>query len=178
MESIIKKLIAENPSGLFKMEPFLPYVEKYFDNLGFELADMFRIYQSRIIHESGNDWFKLPNKTLETLFNVQEELKGNILIVYIAVTIEKSCYLILCDDAFRTLMKDAQIMQVYQMSFKDKTNQNKAKMILVWHENQIVPATVYGNARFGENNFSIKVCEDPNKELEILGKSNALIYHY
>jgi hypothetical protein len=52
------------------------------------------------------------------------------------------------------------------------------KAILVWHSNQKVPATLYGNVNFGPGNYSILVCQDPNSQLELLGSDKAIIYHF
>ena len=49
--------------------------------------------------------------------------------------------------------------------------------ILVWHENQIVPATVYGKANYSQG-FEVVVCDNPNVELAKLGKDKARIYHF
>ena len=50
--------------------------------------------------------------------------------------------------------------------------------LLVWHELQKIPATVYGKAHFGEGNFTIKVCKNPNREFAQLGPEKAIIYHF
>ncbi len=116
----IKNLIAENPSGLLEMKTPLS-ISEYRDNFGFDLKNIFTIYESKRSHHSGKDWFAFPNKTLETLFNVQEESEGDLLVVYIAETIKNNtvrCHLILSDDAFRMLMKDSHILQVHQMYSK------------------------------------------------------------
>jgi len=116
----IKNLITENPSGLLKMKSSLT-VQEYSDNYGFGLKNVYKIFESKNSHHSGNDWFAFPNKTLETLFTFQEESKGDLLIVYIAETMKNSivnCYLILSDDAFRILMKTSHILKVHQMYSK------------------------------------------------------------
>lgn len=116
----IKSLIAEHPNGLLEMKPSVR-IAQYRDNYGFGFKNIFTIYQSKKIHHSGNDWFAFPNKTMETLFTVQEESEGGLLVVYIAETIKNNtvcCHLILSNDAFRMLMKDSHILQVHQMYSK------------------------------------------------------------
>lgn len=58
------------------------------------------------------------------------------------------------------------------------TANTSQKIILVWNELQKVPATIYGNAHFGEGKFRIQACKNPNIELAQLGKENAVIYHF
>jgi hypothetical protein len=116
----IKSLILQNPSGLLEMKSSLSITE-YRDNFGFRLKNTFTIYESKRSHNSENDWFAFPSKTIETLFTVQEESKGDLLVVYIAETIKHNtvrCHLILSDDAFKMLMKDSHILKVHQMYSK------------------------------------------------------------
>ena len=42
--------------------------------------------------------------------------------------------------------------------------------IIVWHKNQKIAATVYGNAYYGKNKFKIRVSKDPNKALKKIGQ--------
>lgn len=51
-------------------------------------------------------------------------------------------------------------------------------ILLVWHNSQRVPATVYGKAHYGLGHFNIEVCADPNERLKELGGSRATIYHF
>jgi len=55
---------------------------------------------------------------------------------------------------------------------------SRGLVMLVWHENQTVPASCYGDYHFGKGNYSVHVCENPNVELAILGKDRAMIYHF
>lgn len=117
MKTNIKNLISENPSGLLEMKSPLS-ISEYRDQYGFGLKNVFTIYQSKKSHHSEKDWFAFPNKTLETLFTVQEQSEGNLLVVYIAEVIKGNkvyCYLILNDNAFKDLMKNSCILQVHQM---------------------------------------------------------------
>ena len=54
----------------------------------------------------------------------------------------------------------------------------RKKIILVWRENQKVPAKLYGNAHFGKLGYKIIVCKNPNVELKKFGSKRALIYHF
>ncbi len=122
MKTSIKNLIAENPSGLLEMKSSLS-IPEYRDNYGFGLKNIFTIYESKRSHNSGNDWFAFPNKTLENLFDVQEESSGNLLIVYIVETIKEGrvyCNLVLTDEAFKGILNDRtqHILQVHQMYSK------------------------------------------------------------
>lgn len=51
--------------------------------------------------------------------------------------------------------------------------------LLVWHESQRVPATVYGKAHAGDGNFTIKVC--PTREAIDAARAaspSAIVYHF
>ncbi len=122
MKASIKNLIAKNPSGLLEMKSPLS-IPEYLDNYGFGLENIFTIYESQKSHHSGNDWFAFPGKTIETLFNVQEESEGDLLIVFIVETIKEGrvyCHLVLTDEAFRGILNDRtqHIFQVHQMYSK------------------------------------------------------------
>jgi hypothetical protein len=56
--------------------------------------------------------------------------------------------------------------------------ENKKMVILVWDATQRVPATCYGDYRFGPGNYKIRVCKNPNNDLKKLGEKRALIYHF
>jgi hypothetical protein len=119
MKASVKNLIAENPNGLFEMKRSLS-IREYRDNYGFGLKNIFTIYESKKSHHSGNDWFAFPSKTVETLFTVQEESEGDILVVFIVETIKEGrvyCHLVLTDEAFRGILNDGtqHILQVHQM---------------------------------------------------------------
>jgi len=119
MKTSIKNLIAENPSGLLEMKPLLS-IPEYRDNYGFGLKNTFTIYESKRSHYSGNEWFAFPNKAIETLFTVQEESEGDLLVVFIVETIKEGrvyCHLVLTDEAFKGILNDKtqHILQVHQM---------------------------------------------------------------
>lgn len=107
-------------------------ISEYRDNFGFGLKNIFTIYESKKSHYSGNDWFAFPDKTLETLFTVQEESKGDLLVVYIVETIKNNrvhCHLILRDEAFKVLRQEARILKIHQMYhtfFKDHLVMNRS----------------------------------------------------
>lgn len=116
----IKNLVTENPSGIKQMKKSLSFAE-YRDNFGFDLKNVFTIFESNTSHHSGKDWFAFPNKTLETLFSVREESEGDLLVVYIVETIKNNqvhCHLILSDEGFKTLMANSRILKVHQMYTK------------------------------------------------------------
>ena len=115
----IKNLIAENPNGLFEMKSPLS-IPEYRDNFGFGLKNVFTVYESARSHHSEKEWFAFPSKTLQTLFTVQEESKGDLLVVYIVETIKNNrvyCNLVLTDEAYKRILKDRtqQILKVHQM---------------------------------------------------------------
>jgi PKD repeat protein len=116
----IKELIAKNPGGLLEMKRSMTILE-YRDNYGFGLKNTFTIYEAKESHISGKEWFASQNKTLETLFNVQEETNGDLLVVYIVETIKNNtvrCHMILSDEAYKNLIKDSHVVKVHQMYSK------------------------------------------------------------
>ena len=133
METSIKNLIAENPSGLLEMKSSLS-IPEYRNNFGFDLKKTFTIFESKRSHNSGNDWFAFPSKTLETLFAVQKESEGDLLVVFIVETIKAErvyCYMVLTDKAFREILNDKsqhvlQTHQMYTKFFKDHVTLNMA----------------------------------------------------
>jgi hypothetical protein len=136
MKANIKNLIAENPSGLLEMKPSLSILE-YRDNSGFDLKNVWTIYESEKWHNKGIDWFAFPNSpnnTLETLFTVREESEGDLLVVYIVETIKEGrvyCHLVLSDEAYKGILdnKTNHVLQVHQMYtkyFKDHIALNMA----------------------------------------------------
>ncbi|MCM2339401.1 MAG: hypothetical protein NDI62_03025 [Burkholderiales bacterium] len=119
MKASIKNLIAQSLNGLLEMKPSLTIAE-YRDGSGFGLKNIFTIYESKQSHNSGNNWFAFPNKTIETLFTIQEESETDLLIVYIVEIIKEDhvyCHLILTDEAFKEILNDKtqHILQVHQM---------------------------------------------------------------
>ncbi len=116
MKASIKNLIASNPSGLLELKPALT-IDEYRDNYGFGLEKTFTIYESKRSHHSRKDWFAFSN-TLETLFKVQEESNGDLLVTYIVETMKDGhiyCNLILTDQAFKELRETQHVLKVYQM---------------------------------------------------------------
>ncbi len=128
MKTSIKNLIAENPSGLLEMKPSLS-VSEYMDNYGFRLEKILTIYESGRSHMSRKDWFAFPKSStsLETLFKVQEESEGDLLVVFIVETVKAGriyCHLVLNDEAFREILNDNtqyvfKVHQMYTKYFKD-----------------------------------------------------------
>lgn len=119
MKANISDLIQANPSGLLELQPSLS-IPEYRNNFGFRLKKIFTIYESRISHHPGEDWFAFPNKTLETLFTVQEKSDGDLLVVFVIETIKEDrvhCHLILTDKAFKKILNDKtqHILKVHQM---------------------------------------------------------------
>jgi len=126
MKASIKDLVASCPSGLLKLQPALT-ISDYRENFGFDLKNVYTIYQSKKIHHSNEDWFAFPGKDLNNLFAVCEESAGDLLVVYIVETIkdgEVHCHLVLTDKAYREILNDKschllQVHQMYQRFFKD-----------------------------------------------------------
>ena len=121
MESI-RSLVVENPSGLFELKESLS-IPQYIENFGFGLEKVSTIYESKKIHHSHEDWFAFAGKSLETLFRVQEESEGNLLVLYIVETVKDRrvyCHLILTDEAFKGILNDKSqhVLQVHQMYSK------------------------------------------------------------
>jgi hypothetical protein len=113
----IKELIKQNPDGLLEMKKPLSVLQ-YRENFGFGLKNTFTIYESKEIRLSGKEWFAFPNKTLETLFSVQEESSGDLLGAYVVETVKNNtvrCHLILSDEAYKNLIKDSHVIKVHQM---------------------------------------------------------------
>lgn len=120
MSENIKDLIAANPSGLLELQPAMT-IPAYRENFGFNLKNIFTIYESKEMHHSHKEWFAFPGKTLENLFTVQEESTGDLLVVFLVEALRQGeiyCYLILSDEAYRNLMKTHKILQVHQMYTK------------------------------------------------------------
>ena len=55
----------------------------------------------------------------------------------------------------------------------------KKLILFVWHENQIPPATCYGEAH-AKGNYDIIVSSDPPKDLAKakMNGENAIVYHF
>ncbi|OGZ26956.1 MAG: hypothetical protein A2427_00060 [Candidatus Nealsonbacteria bacterium RIFOXYC1_FULL_40_7] len=66
---------------------------------------------------------------------------------------------------------------VHRLSSRDKYVGGAEVVMLVWNQNQLVPAECYRKANFGGKIVDIAVCEDPNIQKKQLG-NRALIYHF
>lgn len=122
MNASIKDLIAANPSGLLELKSPLSFSE-YRENFGFGLKSVFTIYKSKEISCDYEEWFAFSGKKLDTLFEVCEECKGDLIVVFIVETIKDGkiyCNLILSDDAYRKILDDksCRVLQVHQMFLK------------------------------------------------------------
>ncbi len=107
IKASIVDLIQANPSGLLELKPSLSIAD-YRDNFGFGLKNTFQIYTSKRSNYSDEDWFAF-GKTLKTLFNVQEESDGDLLVVYIIETMKDGrifCHLVLKDEAYKKILND------------------------------------------------------------------------
>ena len=67
--------------------------------------------------------------------------------------------------------------EVFYLGVKDKYKGKADVIILVWHDNQILPAEQYRKAHYSGKVADIAVCEDPNVQKEQIGE-NAIIYHF
>jgi S-adenosylmethionine:tRNA-ribosyltransferase-isomerase (queuine synthetase) len=54
----------------------------------------------------------------------------------------------------------------------------KPKVILVWDKHQVVPATLFGENKYGKGGFDVLVCQNPDTQLKELGVERASIYHF
>ena len=59
--------------------------------------------------------------------------------------------------------------EVYHLDGDDKYEGNADFVILVWHDNRILSADQYRNAKYKEEKVDVVVCENPNKQKEQLG---------
>lgn len=67
--------------------------------------------------------------------------------------------------------------KVYRLNKGDRYEGIADVAMLVWHENQILPAEQYRKANYPDKTVDIAVCEDPNVQKEQLGE-RAIIYHF
>lgn len=119
MKASIKDLVIANPSGLLELKPAMT-IPEYRENFGFNLKNVFTIYESRRVSYKNVDWFAFREKSLENLFEVREESSGDLLVVFIVETIknaEINCHLILSDAAYAEILNDksCQVLKVHQM---------------------------------------------------------------
>ena len=86
MKASIKALIASNPSGLMEMKSPISLTE-YADKYGFNLRNTWKIYESKLTHHSGKDWFAHGKQSRHELVKVQAESVGNLLVVFMVESI-------------------------------------------------------------------------------------------
>lgn len=67
---------------------------------------------------------------------------------------------------------------LYRLGLNNQYQGDADRVILVWHENQILPAEQYRKAHFKNIRVDIAICQDPNIQRDQLGKEKSLIYHY
>ncbi len=68
--------------------------------------------------------------------------------------------------------------KIYRLGLNDQYQGDADRVMLVWHEAQILPAEQYRKAHFKNISVDIAVCQDPNIQRDQLGKEKSLIYHY
>lgn len=66
---------------------------------------------------------------------------------------------------------------VYRLNTNEKYAGEADVVILVWHENQILPAEQYRKTHYPDKMVDIAVCEDPNVQKAQLG-DKTIIYHF
>lgn len=119
--------------GKIELKPSLS-IPEYRNQFGFDLKKAVAIYQSRKLHQSGQDWFAFQKKSLEELFTVQtiQENSKKLQVVFIVETIKTGrvyCHLILSDHAFKEMLNDPsqhilQVHQMYRKFFSDHVLEN------------------------------------------------------
>ncbi len=67
--------------------------------------------------------------------------------------------------------------KVYYLKTNQKYEGDADVVMLVWHENQILPAEQYRKANYPNKRVDIAVCEDPNVQKAQLG-DKTIIYHF
>ena len=67
--------------------------------------------------------------------------------------------------------------KVYHLGKNDIYDGSADVILLVWHENQILPAEQYRKAHYPGQTVDIAVCQDPNAQKSQLG-AKAIIYHF
>lgn len=67
--------------------------------------------------------------------------------------------------------------QVHHLSKDDQYEEQAAAVMLVWHENQILPAEQYRKAHWPNDAVDIAICQDPNVHKAQLG-DRAVIYNF
>ena len=67
--------------------------------------------------------------------------------------------------------------EVYHLNTDNRYEGNADFVILVWHENQILPAEQYRKANYPDKIVDIAVCQDPNAQKTQLG-DKSIIYNF
>jgi len=66
---------------------------------------------------------------------------------------------------------------VYHLAIADEYIGTADHVLLVWHDNQLVPAEQYRKAHFDDETTDAVVCENPNIQKAQIG-DKAIIYHF
>lgn len=67
--------------------------------------------------------------------------------------------------------------QVHHYDENDQADNSADMVMLVWHENQILPAEQYRKAHWPDKTVDIAICQDPNIQKAQLGEK-AIIYNF
>lgn len=67
--------------------------------------------------------------------------------------------------------------KVYHLGKNDIYEGNADFIMLVWHDNQILPAEQYRKVHYPDLTVDIAVCNDPNEQKSQIG-AKAIIYHF
>ncbi len=67
--------------------------------------------------------------------------------------------------------------EVLRMDTGETYSGNAGRVMLVWHEYQVLPAEQYRKAHYANEITDIIICKDPNVQKKQIGEK-AIIYHY
>ncbi|MFH1207854.1 MAG: hypothetical protein V1668_04670 [Patescibacteria group bacterium] len=67
--------------------------------------------------------------------------------------------------------------EVHHLTKGDKYEGNADVVLLVWHDNQVLPAEQYRKANYPDKVVDVAVCQNPNVQKEQLG-DKAIIYDF
>ena len=67
--------------------------------------------------------------------------------------------------------------EVYHFENKDQYDGQAEMVMLLWHDNQLLPAEQYRKAHYDGRTTDAAICEDPNIQKEQLG-DKGIIYHF
>ena len=67
--------------------------------------------------------------------------------------------------------------EVHHLDVDDEYEGSAAVVMLVWNDNQIIPAEQYCKAHYQDKVVDIAVCEDPNIQKEQIG-DDAIVYDF